>query len=321
MASETAAEDGRATAETLAHYGRLAESGAGLVMVEYTYVEAAGRSEPRQLGIATDAHIAGLSEIAARIHAAGALAGIQLTHAGGKSARDLTGGVLESPSAIRVPVKDRELETPDALSATGIARWKAAFRAATARAVAAGFDLVEYHAAHGYGLNQWLSPITNRRTDAYGGSVEKNGRLLFEIVADAVRLHPEALFAVRMPGQDFLESGLSPADAVRIAERLEALGADVIDVSSGIGGWRRPRDRIGEGYLVAEAAMIQSAISIPVIGVGGIERGEFIDAAVASRRLSLAAVGRALSKDPRAWGAKNLNGRPIQASREASLCQ
>jgi NADPH2 dehydrogenase len=168
------------------------------------------------------------------------------------------------------------MERPDAMSAEGIVLWKTTFLEAIRRAKTAGFDLVEFHAAHGYGLNQWLSPITNQRTDAYGGSLENNTRLLFEIIEDAKRIFPELLFAVRMPGQDFLEGGLQPSDSIWIARELEKRGLDIIDVSSGIGGWRRPRDRTGEGYLVAEAAILQSAVSIPVIGVGGIETGDFI---------------------------------------------
>ena len=114
MASETANENGFATAKTITHYADLAKSGAGLVMVEYTYVHSTGRSESNQLGIQTDLHIPGLRQIVSVIHAMGALAGIQLTHAGGKTSRDLTGGALMAPSSIAVPVKDRDMGTPDA---------------------------------------------------------------------------------------------------------------------------------------------------------------------------------------------------------------
>ena len=137
------------------------------------------------------------------IHESGALAGIQLTHAGGKTSRDLTGGVLMAPSQVPVPVNDQNMETPDAMSELEIALWKDAFAVAVGRSEAAGFDLVELHAAHGYGLNQWLSPITNRRSDAYGGTIANNARILFEIIDEAKKRHGNLLFAVRMPGQDF----------------------------------------------------------------------------------------------------------------------
>ncbi len=306
MASETADPNGCATEATLAHYKRLAASGAGLVLVEYSYVAASGRSEENQLGIASPVHLDGLTRIARVIQAAGAVAGIQLTHAGGKAARGLTGGRLQSPSGIAVPVKDRELAVPDIMTAVEVEEWKQAFGAAVELAVAAGFELVEFHAAHGYGLNQWLSPITNARDDAYGGAVERNSQLLFEIVAAARRAYPNLLLAVRIPGQDFLAGGLSSDDAVGLAQGLAELGVDLLDVSSGIGGWRRPRDRSGEGYLVSEAAVIAAAVSVPVIAVGGIEHGAYIDQGLEQGKFSLAAVGRAILKDPQLWGAENL---------------
>ena len=301
MASETASFAGDVTAATLLHYARLARSGAGLVMVEYTYIHRSGRSEDRQLGISEDRQVEGLAELALTIRSAGAVPGIQLTHAGGKSARDLTGGALESPSGIRVPVRERELEIPDVLDLARIERWKTDFAAGVRRAAEAGFVLIEFHAAHGYGLNQWLSPMTNQRTDGYGGSAEGRNRLLVEIIQAARCAHPERVFSVRMPGQDFLEGGLSPADAVQLGHALESAGADILDVSSGIGGWKRPRNRVGEGYLVAEAERIQAAVSIPVIGVGGIESGEYIDESLRAEKFALAAVGRAILRDPEAW--------------------
>ncbi len=306
MASGTADHEGFVTEATLAHYANLSRAGAGLVLVEYTYVHPTGRSEANQLGISTDGHIEGLKRLVEVIHRSGAVAGIQLTHAGGKSTRELTGGRLMAPSAVPVPVKDRQMELPEATRTGEVRLWRRSFQEAVTRARTAGFDLVEFHAAHGYGLNQWLSPITNLRTDAYGGSLEKRARLLREVVGDARRAHPELLLAVRMPGQDFLEDGLTLADATWIAMDLARLGVDLIDVSSGIGGWKRPRDRRGEGYLVAEAAAIQASLPLPVIGVGGIEHGAYIDEAVASGRIALAAVGRAILNGPQAWGAYHL---------------
>lgn len=302
MASDTASIAGFATPATIAHYENLARSKAGLVMVEYTYVHPSGRSEENQLGVSSDDHVEGLSQIAKTIHQSGALAGIQLTHAGGKTSRDLTGGVLMGPADIAVPVKDEVMEKPTPMTQAEIALWKASFVLAAIRAQKSGFDLVELHAAHGYGLNQWLSPITNTRKDAYGGSLEKNSRLLFEII-EAIRAKlPEILIAVRMPGQDFLEGGLTSEETAWIAKELERLGVDVLDVSSGIGGWRRPRDRNGEGYLVSEASKIQNAVTIPVIGVGGIKTAAFIDELVATNAVSLVAVGRAILEDPSGWG-------------------
>jgi NADPH2 dehydrogenase len=306
MASSTAGIDGYATDSTIAHYERLSQSRAGLVIVEYTYVHPSGRSEENQLGIAEDGQIAGLKRIARVIKESGALAGIQLTHSGGKSSRVLTGGQLMGPSALAVPVKGESLEIPNAMDEIDIELWRRAFGRAVERAVGAGFDLVEFHSAHGYGLNQWLSPLTNRRDDKYGGSPEYRFRLLEEIVGSARASFPELLLSVRMPGQEFLSGGLEIADTIGIAGKLEKLGVDLVHVSSGIGGWRRPSERVGQGYLVPEAELIQAQVSVPVIGVGGIETGSFIDQGLAGRRFSLAAVGRAILKDPKAWSDREL---------------
>ena len=306
MASETADTNGYVTDQSIAHYTRLSSAGAGLIFVEYSFVDLSGKSEDLQLGIDSDDKIKGLSILSERINQSGALAGIQLTHAGGKSERQFTDGVLQSPSGVIVPVKDVELEKPSEMNLSDISNWKKCFIEATSRAVKANFDVVELHAAHGYGLNQWLSPITNKRTDDYGGSVLKNARLLLEIISEIRALHPNLLLSVRMPGQDFIDGGLTIENSIYIAQLLQEAGVSIINISSGIGGWRRPRTRIGEGYLVEEAAVIQSHLMIPVIGVGGIETGRYIDELLVNQKISLAAVGRAILKDPSDWGHKQL---------------
>lgn len=307
MASQTADEQGKVSQETLNHYRRLTESSPGLLIVEYTYVDRSGRSEDRQLGAHTDGHIDGLTELAKVIGSTGALAGLQITHSGGKSDRSLTGGRLMGPSGIAVPVRDRVLEVPEAMSLVQIENWHDAFVLAAGRAVEAGFDLIELHAAHGYGLNQWLSPITNQRKDDYGGNLQERMKLLLRVVSSIRSRYPEVLLSVRMPGQDFYPGGLSPIECVEIARALEAKGVDLIHVSSGIGGWRRPSSRTGEGYLVEEAALIAQSVKTPVIGVGGIESGAFIDQLLAERKVSLTAVGRAILTDPKRWRERNLS--------------
>ncbi len=306
MASQTADQGGFVTQQALDHYERLAAAKAGLLIVEYTFVDLSGRSEENQLGIASDAHLDGLTTLAGLIKKSGSIAGIQLNHGGGKSERVLTGGPLMAPSAVPVPVKDRTLETPDPMTLEDIQLWRSAFVQAANRAVHAGFDLVEIHSAHGYGLNQWLSPIANRRNDEYGQTLQGRMTLLLEIVREIRVRHPALLISVRIPGQDFLEEGMSISDSIQLAQELERAGVDLIHVSSGIGGWRRPSPRIGEGYLVAEAAQIQAQVSVPVIGVGGIETGSFIDRGLQEGWFSLAAVGRAILKNPKDWSEKQL---------------
>ncbi|MEZ4271852.1 MAG: NADH:flavin oxidoreductase [Myxococcota bacterium] len=294
----------------------MVQSGAGLIFVEYSFVHASGRSEVNQLGISTGEHIDGLSRIAEIIHQSGAVAGIQLSHGGGKSHRELTGGKLLTPSGIAVPSQDAVQELPDVMDRADIEIWQSSFVDAARRGIAAGFDLIEFHSAHGYGLNQWLSPLTNQRQDAYGGSLENRSRMLLEIIAQVRSLFAQHALAARIPGQDFLPGGLGLGDMVWVAQRLQA-GLNLLDVSSGLGGWRRPRDHKGEGYLVAEASAIQQAVSIPVIGVGGIQSAEYIDHVIGKQQISLAAVGRAILADPQAFKQRIL--RPPRAIMKNSM--
>ena len=308
MASQTADKKGMVTDKTIEHYKRLASSKASLIMVEYTFVDLEGRSEPNQLGINSNQHIKGLSHLANSIHDKGAVSAIQLTHSGGKGDRSLSNGKLISPSGIKVPVKGVELDTPDIATHTQIKKLKESFVKAAIRANKAGFQIIELHCAHGYGLNQWLSPITNKRTDQYGGSLENQTRLLTEIIEEIKNEIPNINLSVRIPGMDHFESGLSIEDSVYLSKKLEGLGVKIINVSSGLGGWRRPGSREGEGYLVKDASLIQKAVKIPVIGVGGIKTADYINQSLQNNYFSLAAVGRAILNDS-GWGDSVFEGK------------
>lgn len=298
MASQTANVFGDVSEKTLFHYKRLASSGAALVFVEYSYIHSSGKSESNQLGIYRDEQIIPLARLAKVIKAEGALAGIQLVHAGGKTTRDLTIGRLIGPSSIQVPVKGENLDVPDMATLEDINLIKNSFLDATSRAVAAGFDIIELHCAHGYGLNQWLSPITNKRKDRYGGVFKNRIRLLTEIIELIHFNHPLVLLSVRMPGQDYFPGGLTPTEGIRLGRALEYLGVNILNVSSGIGGWRRPRNFEGEGYLVDDARRIQNQVKIPVIGVGGLKSKEVINQMLFEKAFTFAAIGRAMLEDP-----------------------
>jgi len=306
MASQTASTEGLASDQSISHYLRLAQSQAALIFVEYTYIHKSGRSENNQMGIDRDDTIEGLSKIARAIQSTGALAGIQLTHSGAKSSRDLTNGVLLGPSPIAVPVKGTKLENPDEMSKTEIKRLINQFTSATNRAVKAGFDVIELHSAHGYGLNQFLSPITNRRNDSFGGKLKKRLKVIESIILSIKKDHSDIVLSVRIPGQDHHPEGQSLDEGVAIAKHLESLGVDIINVSSGMGGWRRPSHRTGQGYLVPDASEIQKHLRIPAIGVGGIQDGVYIDSLISTQQLALTAVGRAILKDPSEWALKNM---------------
>lgn len=303
MASSKADQHGFVTPDTLQHYSHLAKSNASLLMVEYTYVHKSGKSEPNQLGIDSDDHIAGLTKLADSIRSTGALSAIQLTHSGAKTTRSQTGGPLISPSGVRVPVKGQQLELPDKAGSHEIDLIKQEFFAAAKRATKAGFQIIELHAAHGYGINQWLSPLTNQRNDTYGGSNRNRARLLLETI-ELIRTDiPNAVLSVRIPGLDHFPDGLTHEDSIQIAKMLESAGVSIINVSSGIGGWRRPRARFGEGYLVDDAQIIAQQVNVPVIGVGGIKTAKYINESLLQKRFALAAVGRSILNHPE-WGAE-----------------
>ncbi|PAW08739.1 NADH:flavin oxidoreductase [Vibrio sp. V1B] len=300
MASQTSTTEGLATSSTIKHYGKLAQSGAGLVMVEYSFVDFSGRSEPNQLGAHSDDCVEGMKAIAQVIHDHGAKAGFQITHCGGKATLETCPNLM-GPSGITVPAYDRVLPQPKAMTLEDMLFWRKQFIDAALRADKAGFDFVELHCAHGYGLNQVLSPVTNQRDDLYGGSLENRSRLVVEII-EAIKAKSNIGMMVRIPGQDLYPEGLTQEDMVKVCKLFINAGLDLINVSSGIGGWNRPKDRRGEGFLVSESAFLKQAdLGIPIIGVGGIESAEYLDQAVNNGWLDLAAVGRAILKDPLAF--------------------
>jgi len=297
MASQTADNNGLATEKTFSHYQGLAQSGAGLVMVEYSHVNLAGRSEANQLGAHDDACLPGLSQIAKLLHQMDVKTGLQITHCGGKDSAAISTESM-GPSGIVVPAYDRVLPTPRAMTQDDIARWQQDFVNSAIRADKAGFDLVEIHCAHGYGINQWLSPLTNQRTDQYGGSVKNRARILLEMVSQIKQAAPRLAIMTRIPGQDGYPGGLSHSDMGQVSQWLVDVGVEILNVSSGIGGWNRPKDIRGEGFLVADAAPLTGKTAAAVIGVGGIETLDYIETILTNKQVDLVAVGRAILAGP-----------------------
>ena len=236
--------DGFANDWHLVHLGSRAVGGAGLVLTEAAAVLAEGRITPNDLGIWKDEHIAVLARVVEFVHGQGAHAGIQLAHAGRKASMGRPwederlmapeeGGWKDVAAPSAVAFNDRYAQ-PQELDAAGIAHVKQAFAAAARRALAAGFDVVEVHAAHGYLLHEFLSPLSNKRTDGYGGSFENRIRLLVETV-DAVRAEWPAhlpLF-VRISATDWTDGGWDVDESVELARVLKQHGVDLIDTSSG----------------------------------------------------------------------------------------
>jgi 2,4-dienoyl-CoA reductase-like NADH-dependent reductase (Old Yellow Enzyme family) len=300
-------QDGFATDWHLVHLGCRAQGGAGLVMLEASAVVAEGRISNCDLGIWKDDHITKLEQIARFIHSQGARAGIQLAHAGrkGSMTAPFTGERLLLPEeGAWQPVAPSALAfapnyaVPKALDQAGIANVVAAFAAAARRALAAGFDLVEIHAAHGYLLHQFLSPIANQRTDAYGGSFQNRTRILLEVV-DAVRAAWPAhlpLF-VRISATDWADGGWSPDDSVELAKRLRQHGVDLVDASSG-GMIPNARIPAGPGFQVPFAARIRKEAEIPTAAVGLITDPAQANAIIANGEADIVLLAREMLRDP-----------------------
>ncbi|MGE0552448.1 MAG: NADH:flavin oxidoreductase/NADH oxidase [Gemmatimonadales bacterium] len=300
-------DDGFANDWHLVHLVSRAVGGAGLVFTEATAVVPEGRISPVDLGIWKDEHVAELERIVGMMHARGAATGIQLAHAGRKASvrppwasppriEAADGGwQVEAPSAVAY---SDDYPAPRALEEAEIAGLVSAFRAAARRADAAGFDVVELHAAHGYLVHEFLSPVSNRRGDRYGGSFENRIRFLLEIVTATREVWPERkpLF-VRISATDWVKGGWSVDDSVELARRLGPLGVDLIDCSSGgnVTGVRYP---VGPGYQAAFAERIRREAGIPTGAVGMITEPAQADQIVRSGQADLVLLARELLRDP-----------------------
>jgi 2,4-dienoyl-CoA reductase-like NADH-dependent reductase (Old Yellow Enzyme family) len=301
-------EDGLANEWHLVHLGSRAVGGAGLVIAEATAVEARGRISPGDSGLWSDAHIEPLDRVTRFIHSQGAVAGIQLAHAGRKAstARPWDGGAhvdeahggwkdVLAPSAIQfLP----DYPMPAEISVQGIADVVRAFGEAARRAQQAGFRVVEIHAAHGYLLNSFLSPLSNRRSDAYGGSFENRTRIAREVVETVRRYWPEKypLF-IRISATDWTEGGWDVEQSIELARSLRPLGVDLIDCSSGgnVAGAKVP---LAPGYQAQFAAQIRQAAGMLTGAVGLITSAVQAEQILRSGQADVVLLARQMLRDP-----------------------
>lgn len=300
-------EDGMPTDWHLVHLGSRAVGGAGLVSVEATAVEATGRISPQDMGIWSDAHIEPLGRIARFVAAQGAVPGIQLAHAGRKASksrpwegdRSLTGQEggwdVVGPSALAFAEGWR---VPHELTVKEIAGLRESFRKAAIRAREAGFGWLEIHAAHGYLLHSFYSPLSNQRTDEYGGSLENRSRFLLETVRVVRAEWPkEQPLAVRLSCTEWVEGGWTLDDSIQVAKALKAEGVDLIDCSSG-GGSPLAKIPLGAGYQVPLAEGIRHGAGIPTSAVGMITEAMQADEIVRNGRADLVLLAREMLRDP-----------------------
>ena len=268
----------------------------GLLIVEHAYVSQGGKLSPKQLGIYDDELIGGLEKLAGSVHALGTPVVAQITHAGGVANSKVIGGEPVGPSACG---KAREL------TGSEIEALVEEFAVAADRAVKAGFDGVELHGAHGFLLNQFFSPLLNRREDEYGGSLENRMRFPLMVVEKVRESVSGRLLLYRLGSDDLAANGTHVEDSVAFAVKLEQRGVDVVDVSGGLCGSEPKQLKGVKGYFVPQAYEIKKAIRIPVVGVGGITEAEFADRLIREGKVDLVAVGRALWKDSK-WAEKTV---------------
>lgn len=306
------ARNGFTTPYHLVHYGKFALGGFGLVMVEATAVSPEGRITHGDVGLWNDGQVDGLAAIASFVKDSGAVPGIQIAHAGPKAAMqrpyygdgplgeaDVARGdhPWQVVSASAVAVDDGWL-LPESLAADGLAKVRADFSAAARRALTAGFEILELHCAHGYLLNSFLSSLTNKRTDRYGGDLEGRMRLPLEIAKDLRAIWPsdKPLF-VRISAVDGSRSGVTIEDSIAFAAELSKLGVDLIDCSSG--GIGKPYEYPnGYGYQVPFAGRIKSETGLRTMAVGLIVDPEQADAVISEGQADLVAIGREALREP-----------------------
>jgi 2,4-dienoyl-CoA reductase-like NADH-dependent reductase (Old Yellow Enzyme family) len=325
-------DDGVANDWHQVHLGARAAGGAGLIIAEATAVSPEGRITPGDAGIWDDKHIEPLARITRFIKSQGAVAGIQIAHAGRKAsaARPWEGAGHLADNAGGWPVVSASAvafggdldKVPVALSVEGIQHVQADFVAAAKRSLAAGYEWLEVHAAHGYLLHQFLSPLSNARVDAYGGIFENRIRFLLETVRALRAVWPERLpFTVRLSCTDWIEGGWSIEETIALVLRLKAEGVDLIDCSSG-GGAQGAKIPVGPGYQVKFAEQVKREAGILTAAVGLITEPAQAEEIVQSGKADLVLLARESLRDPnwplraaRALGVTERLSPPVQYAR------
>jgi 2,4-dienoyl-CoA reductase-like NADH-dependent reductase (Old Yellow Enzyme family) len=306
---EYSSTDGFANDWHLVHLGSRAVGGAGLVFTEATAVAAEGRISPQDLGIWKDEHVEFLSRITRFIHSQGSVAGIQLAHAGRKAstyrpwdgngaAPEAAGGWKNVVGPSAIPFANN-YPMPQALTPEGISEIVRAFVEAAGRAQTAGFRVFEIHAAHGYLISEFLSPVANHRTDPYGGSFENRIRLLLEVVAALREKLPAGVpLFVRISCVDWVEGGWTLEESVELARRLKNAGVDLVDCSSGGNVPPPPQIPIGPGYQTPFAERIRREADILTGAVGMITAPAQADHIIRTGQADVAIIAREFLRDP-----------------------
>lgn len=312
MARSQADENGKVTSKTLDYYREKSAGGyIGLIIVEHSFVSQEGKAGKGQLSISDDSDISGLQEVVSMVHKNGTKIMAQISHAGAATTTEVTGVEQLSASAVRMPrdsmTAPRETMTtplPKEMGPADIKKVVDDFAKAALRAKTAGFDGVEIHSAHGYLLNQFYSPLTNKRSDEYTGNT-LCGRIKLHLeIIQAIRetVGKDYPLALRLGACDYMTGGSTIEDSIPAAKKFENAGIDLIDISGGFCGYRNPTSR-KPGFFDELSEPIKANISIPVILTGGITTPETAEILLEQNKADLIGVGRAILKDNQ-WARK-----------------
>jgi NADPH2 dehydrogenase len=282
-------EDGHVQNWHRTHYTSRAVGQVGLIIVEATAVTPQGRISPKDLGIWSDEHIEGFQELVSLMKEHGAKTGIQLAHAGRKAGLE---GEIVAPSSLAF---NEKMKTPKEMTKTDIEETVEAFKKGAERAAKAGFDVIEIHGAHGYLINEFLSPLSNKRTDEYGGSAENRYQMLREVI-DAVKTVWQGPLFVRVSAHDYHEEGLTANDYITISQWMKEQGVDLIDVSSG--AVVPAHINVYPGYQVKYSETIKDGADISTGAVGLITSGIQAEEILQNDRADLVFLARELLRDP-----------------------
>ncbi len=295
MATSKAESDGKISRGILDYYNEKSKGGyISLIIIEHSFIKQDGKASNQQLSVADDSVVEGLKELANIIHSNVTKAVMQINHAGSATSNEITGSEPVGPSAVANP---RKGTVPHELSVKEIEDIVKAFKDAARRVKEAGFDGVEIHSAHGYLLNQFFSPLSNRRTDEYGGDILKRIRIHIEVIK-AVRevVGEDFPILLRLGASDYMEGGSTIDDSKIAAKEFEKAGVNIIDISGGFCGYI-VSGLTGQGYFSSLTQTIKQVVSIPVILTGGVTEAQAAEELLIEGKADLIGVGRAILHD------------------------